>query len=51
MGTIQAVYSKDRTLLTSTEEVVEHYEELLKPTNNRFMVEADWGGGVCRQFP
>ena len=35
-GTIQAVYSKDVTLLTSTEEVIgrwkEHFEELLNPT-------------------
>ncbi|KAJ3607401.1 hypothetical protein NHX12_024452 [Muraenolepis orangiensis] len=35
-GSIQAVYSKDGTLLTSTEEVIgrwkEHFEELLNPT-------------------
>ena len=36
-GTIQAVYSKDGTLLTSTEKVIgrwkEHFEELLNLTN------------------
>ncbi|KAJ3601793.1 hypothetical protein NHX12_029557 [Muraenolepis orangiensis] len=35
-GSIQAVYSKGGTLLTSTEEVIgrwkEHFEELLNPT-------------------
>ncbi|KAJ3600246.1 hypothetical protein NHX12_031232 [Muraenolepis orangiensis] len=35
-GSIQAVYSKGETLLTSTEEVIrrwkEHFEELLNPT-------------------
>ena len=44
-GTIQAVYSKDGTLLTSTEEVVgrwkEHFEELLNPTNMPSMLEAE----------
>ena len=44
-GTIQAVYSKDGTLLTSTEEVVgrwkEHFEELLNPTNTPSMVEVE----------
>uniref|UniRef100_A0A8C5CGF6 Reverse transcriptase domain-containing protein n=1 Tax=Gadus morhua TaxID=8049 RepID=A0A8C5CGF6_GADMO len=44
-GTIQAVYSKDGTLLTSTEEVVgrwkEHFEELLNPNNTPSMLEAE----------
>lgn len=44
-GTIQAVYSKDGTLLTSTGEVIgrwkEHFEELLNPINMPSMVEAD----------
>ena len=44
-GTIQAVYSKDGTLLTSTEEVIgrwkEHFEELLNPTNTPSIVEAE----------
>ena len=43
-GTVQAVYSKDGTLLTSTEEVVEHwkehFEELLNPTNPPSTIEA-----------
>ena len=52
-GTIQAVYSKDGTLLTSTEEVIgrwkEHFEELLNPTNTPSMLEAELeegGGGL-----
>ena len=44
-GTIQAVYSKDGTLLTSTEKVIgqwaEHFEELLNLTNPPSMVEAE----------
>ena len=44
-GTIQAVYSKEWTLLTSTEEVIgrwkEHFEELLNPTNMPSIVEAE----------
>ncbi|KAJ3588625.1 hypothetical protein NHX12_009479 [Muraenolepis orangiensis] len=42
---IQAVYSKGGTLLTSTEEVIgqwkEHFEELLNPTNPPTTVEAE----------
>ena len=45
-GTIQAVYSKDGTLLTSTDGVLgrwkEHFEELLNPTTPPSMVEAEW---------
>ena len=44
-GTIQAVYSKDGTLLTSTEKVIgrrkEHFEELLNLTNPPSMLEAE----------
>uniref|UniRef100_A0AAQ4NW66 Endonuclease/exonuclease/phosphatase domain-containing protein n=1 Tax=Gasterosteus aculeatus aculeatus TaxID=481459 RepID=A0AAQ4NW66_GASAC len=44
-GTIQAVYSKDGTLLTATEEVIgrwkEHFEELLNPTTTPSLVEAE----------
>ena len=44
-GTIQAVYSKDGTLLTSTEKVIgrwkEHFEELLNLTNPPSMAEAE----------
>ena len=44
-GTIQAVYSKDGTLLTSTDGVLgrwkEHFEELLNPTTPPSMVEAE----------
>ena len=44
-GTIQAVYSKDGTLLNSTKEVVEcwkeHFEELLNSTNMPSMMEAE----------
>ena len=40
-GTIQAVYSKDGMLLTSTEEVVgwwkKHFDELLNPTMSSTM--------------
>ena len=43
-GNIQAVYSRDGTLLTSTEEVIghwkEHFEELLNPTVPSSMIEA-----------
>ncbi|XP_077940565.1 uncharacterized protein LOC144384606 [Gasterosteus aculeatus] len=42
---IQAVYSKDGTLLTATEEVIgrwkEHFEELLNPTTTPSLVEAE----------
>lgn len=41
---IQAIYSKDGMLFTSTEEVIgqwkEHFEELLNPTDTPSMVEA-----------
>ena len=44
-GTIQAVYSKDGTLLTSTDKVIgrwkEDFEELLNLTNPPSMVEAE----------
>uniref|UniRef100_A0AAQ4S6N9 Reverse transcriptase domain-containing protein n=1 Tax=Gasterosteus aculeatus aculeatus TaxID=481459 RepID=A0AAQ4S6N9_GASAC len=44
-GTIQAVNSKDGTLLTATEEVIgrwkEHFEELLNPTTTPSLVEAE----------
>ncbi|KAJ3585019.1 hypothetical protein NHX12_013742 [Muraenolepis orangiensis] len=44
-GSIQAVYSKGGTLLTSTEEVIgrwiAHFEELLNPPNLSSTVEAD----------
>ena len=44
-GTIQALYSNDGTLLTSTEKVIgrwkEHFEELLNPTNPPSTVEAE----------
>ena len=44
-GSIQAVYSKDGTLLTSTEEVVgrwkEHFEDLLNPINPSSTTEAE----------
>ncbi|KAK5875618.1 hypothetical protein CesoFtcFv8_026682 [Champsocephalus esox] len=44
-GTIQAVYSKDGTLLTSTDGVLgrwkEHFEELLNPTTPPSMLEAE----------
>ena len=44
-GTIQAVYRKHETLLTSTDRVSgrweEHFEELLNPTNPPSMVEAE----------
>ena len=43
-GTIEAVYSKEGTLLTSTEKVIgrwkEHFEELLNMTKPPSMVEA-----------
>ncbi|KAJ8015858.1 hypothetical protein DPEC_G00000780 [Dallia pectoralis] len=44
-GTIQAVYSKDGTLLTSTDDVIgrwkEHFEELLNPTYTPSSTEAE----------
>uniref|UniRef100_A0AAY5K902 Reverse transcriptase domain-containing protein n=1 Tax=Esox lucius TaxID=8010 RepID=A0AAY5K902_ESOLU len=44
-GNIQAVYSKDGTLLTSTEELIgrwkEHFEELLNPPNTPSIVDAE----------
>ncbi|KAK5851305.1 hypothetical protein PBY51_002108 [Eleginops maclovinus] len=44
-GTIKAVYSKDGTLLTSTDRVLgrwkEHFEELLNPTTPPSMLEAE----------
>ena len=53
-GTIQAVYSKGGTLLTSTEEVVgrwkEHFEELLNPTYTPSMMEAELEVVVRRQL-
>ncbi|KAJ8012365.1 hypothetical protein DPEC_G00041950 [Dallia pectoralis] len=45
LGTIQAVYSKDGTLLTSTDDVIgrwkEHFEELLNPTYTPSSIEAE----------
>ncbi|KAJ3582898.1 hypothetical protein NHX12_000129 [Muraenolepis orangiensis] len=45
-GSIQAVYSKGGTLLTSTEEVIgrwkEHFEELLNPTNPCWWPQSLW---------
>ena len=56
-GTIQAVYSKDGTLLTSTDRVLgrwkEHFEELLNPTTPPSMVEAELeydGGSTPRSL-
>ena len=44
-GTIQGVYSKDGTLLTSTEKVIgqwkEHFEELLNLTNPTSIIETE----------
>ncbi|KAJ8006279.1 hypothetical protein DPEC_G00126640 [Dallia pectoralis] len=53
-GTIQAVYSKDGTLLTSTDDVIgrwkEHFEELLNPTytpsSTEAELEADGGSSI-----
>ncbi|KAJ7995722.1 hypothetical protein DPEC_G00247540 [Dallia pectoralis] len=55
-GTIQAVYSKDGTLLTSTDDVIgrwkEHFEELLNPTYMPSSTEAELeADGGHRQFP
>ena len=45
-GTIQAVYSKDGTLLTSTEEVIgrwkEYFGDLLNPTQPPSVLRQSW---------
>lgn len=57
MGTIQAVYSKDGTLLTLTEDVIGqwkgHFEELLNPTDLPSTIEAGLQDdrGVNINFP